>query len=103
MKLYILVVAYIAALASARVAQPWVGHYNITTAADERPLYLPYPFATDDYYNTCKCKGEHFWTAMHSSSTEAGNLFKPPRDSSESLFTDTSKTKKNRILLIFVI
>jgi len=103
MKLYTLVAAYISALASARVAQPWGGHSNVTTATDERPLYLPYPFATEDDYNTCKCKGEHFRKAMQSSSTEAGNLFKPPRDSSESLFTDTSKTIKNCMLSTFIV
>ena len=93
MNLFMLVAAFLLALASARVAQPWVGDYNVTIAADERPLYLPYPFATDDFYNTCKCKGENFWKAMHSSSADAGKLFKPVRDSSESAFTETCKKK----------
>ncbi|KAJ8107617.1 hypothetical protein OPT61_g8742 [Boeremia exigua] len=89
MKLYIILTAYLLTLVSARVARPWVGDLDVSTAADERPLYLPYPYATDDYYITCKCKGENFWKAMHSSAEDAGKLFKPTRESSESIFTDT--------------
>ena len=91
MKLSVLAVSSLPALANALVARPPSdSNFTITTAADERPLYLPYPFATDDYFNTCKCKGENFWKAMHSSSEDAGKLFKPVRDTSESTFTDTS-------------
>ena len=96
MKSFIFVVTLLLALASARVAKPWVNDNNvtdITVVADERPLPLPYPFATDDFYNKCKCKGENFWRAMHSSSADAGKLFNPVRDSSESTYTDTCKIK----------
>jgi hypothetical protein len=97
MKLFVLVAALFLALPSARVVQPWSDDYNITNvvvaAGDEpeRILYLPYPYATDDFYNECKCKGENFWNAMHSSSADAGNLFKPARSSSESIYTEICK------------
>lgn len=93
MKVTTTLLALLLPMVSARVAQPWVDDYTVSTAADERPLYLPYPFATDDYYTTCKCKGENFWKAMHSTSADAGKLFKPPRDSSESPYTDTGTEK----------
>lgn len=93
MKTFMLVVAFLLVLTSARVAQPWAGDYNVSTAADDRPLPLPYPPAPDNVWNTCKCRGVNFWNAMHSSREDAGKLFKPVRDSSESIFTDTGKNR----------
>lgn len=96
MRIVVLTSAFLLALVQARAIQPWSDGYNISNVAvtagdDSRPLYLPYPPATDDLYNKCKCKGENFRKAIHSSSADAGKLFNPSRDSSESTHTDICK------------
>lgn len=97
MNIFLLTTALLT-LASARVAPHRVEDHNIsaatggdgvTPAAPFAPL--PYPPASDAVWTTCKCRGENFWTAMHASSEEAGGLFKPPRGSAESGFTDTGR------------
>ncbi|KAJ4350676.1 hypothetical protein N0V95_004524 [Ascochyta clinopodiicola] len=91
----VILVSFLLALANARVLQLSSDPYNFTdvavAAGDEpRPFFLPYPFASDDFYDRCKCKGQNFWRAMHSSSADAGKLFTPVRGSSESVYTDPS-------------
>lgn len=97
MKSFVFVVTFLLALANARVAKPWVNDKNVTdvaVVAGERSLPLPYPFATDEFYNKCKCKGENLRRAMHSSSADASKLFNPVRDSSESTYSDTCKMQQ---------
>ncbi|KAF3040969.1 hypothetical protein E8E12_009073 [Didymella heteroderae] len=97
MKLSMLVAAFIA-VTVARAAQPF-RHYNISIAGDvavavDPVCHVPYPPASDTVWIACKCRGEKFWEAMHSSKEEAGKLFKPIRDTSESPFTNIAELTK---------
>jgi hypothetical protein len=62
---------------------------------EERPMYVPYPPASNDYWEKVKCKGHAFYQAMHGSDVEAGKLFAPARATAESSFTDAG----NELLL----
>ncbi|KAF1924504.1 uncharacterized protein M421DRAFT_8806 [Didymella exigua CBS 183.55] len=99
MKISFLIAAFLLALTSARVAQPLLSHSNVSTAGDITTTSgtitpLPYPPTSKNVWNTCKCRGENFWKAMHTVKEGAGKLFNPPRDTSESTFTDTAELTK---------
>ncbi|KAI8943557.1 hypothetical protein NX059_001554 [Plenodomus lindquistii] len=70
---------------------PQIDPEHLVQVATDRPLYLPYPFATDPYYNSCKCKGQAFLHAMQSSDADAGKLFTPARSSASSPHTDPAE------------
>jgi hypothetical protein len=106
MKLFLLAVASTFALSSARVTRPWVDGYNasiadsnISTAGDHdvttaAVCNIPIPPASDEVWDACRCRGENFWDAMHSSSEGAGKLFRSIRDTSESPFTNIADLTK---------
>jgi hypothetical protein len=106
MRIIALVAVFQLALVSARVVQPWVDDYNASiasanfstagdvTVAAGPVCRIPYPAAEPGVWNKNKCRGEKFYDAMHSTKEQAGKLFKPVRDTSESPFTATSDLKK---------
>jgi hypothetical protein len=55
---------------------------------EERPMYVPYPPASNDYWEKVKCHGQAFLSAMHSTDIEAGKLFMPVRQTAASTFSD---------------
>jgi hypothetical protein len=55
---------------------------------EERPMYVPYPPASNDYWEKVKCHGQAFLLAMHGTNVEAGKLFAPARETAESTFSD---------------
>lgn len=74
---------------------------KITTFADGLPPPVPprpapkppkepylslYDNANDDAWEKAKCKGANFVRAMRGSDRDAGQVFKPPRDSAASEF-----------------
>jgi hypothetical protein len=55
---------------------------------EERPMYVPYPPASSDYWEKVKCHGQAFLSAMHGTDIEAGKLFVPVRQTAASTFSD---------------
>ena len=46
----------------------------------ERSMYVPYPLASNDYWEKVKCHGQSFLIAMRGTNIEAGRLFAPARE-----------------------
>lgn len=103
MKIIALIAAFVQlALVCARVVQPRIDGYNASIAAANfstagditvatNPVCLiPYPPAYPDVWKKNKCRGEKYYDAFHSTSQDAGKLFKPVRDTAESPFTAVS-------------
>lgn len=56
---------------------------------DPQPTYLDlYQSAEDTKWDKAKCKGATFVSAMRGSDSEAGKIFKPPRDSAAGLYDE---------------
>lgn len=102
----------------ARINKPQGGNNTVNTAA-KGPAALPaalplvvtpkpvqdifskdpstyldlYADAKEEEWNKAQCKGANFVRAMRSSDSEAGKIFKPPRDTAAGLFSEKDTGK----------
>lgn len=58
---------------------------------DPQPIFLDlYANAADDEYDKARCKGADFVEAMKGSDSEAGQIFKPPRNSAAGIYNQNN-------------